>query len=254
MHYICVPAYNERAAIGRVLDRTRAAMERRGYPYRVLVYDDGSTDGTADIAEGYAASMPVTVIRGGVNRGLRAGMEALLRKAVELSAGGDDVAVMLEGDDTQNPEQIFRMADRITEGFDVVVASRFRRGARVVGLPAARRALSLGGALVMKLLFPNKGVSDYTSGFRAYRTAILAAAFDRYGGRLIEGREFSCASELILRLGGMGAIVAEIPIVLRYDRKGGVSKMRVARNIFSTLAMLVRLRVALWTERPPHRR
>ena len=242
MYYILIPAYNERENIAQVLRRTRLAMERRGYRYQAIVYDDGSTDGTGGIAEGLAAAMPLTILRGGVNRGLRAGMETLLRKAVELSAGGDDdVAVMLEGDNTQNPEQIFRMADKIAEGFDVAVASRFRRGARVVGVPAYRRAISLGGALLMKVLFPNKGVSDYTSGFRAYRTAI-----ERYGDRLLEGREFSCASELILKLGSVGAIIAEIPIVLRYDRKGSRSKMRIGRNIAWTLAMLLGLRLALW--------
>lgn len=255
MYYICIPAYNERANIAQVLQRTKSAMERRGYPYRVIAYDDGSDDGTADIAEGFAASMPVAVIRGGVNRGLRAGMETLLMKAVELSAGGDDdVAIMLEGDNTQNPEQIFRMVDKISEGFDVAVASRFRSGARVVGVPAFRRALSFGAAFLMKVLFPNKGVSDYTSGFRAYRTAILARAFERYGNRLLEGREFSCASELILKLGSVGAIIAEIPIVLRYDRKGSRSKMRIARNILWTLAMLLGLRLALWRERKFPRR
>lgn len=250
MYYICIPAYNERANIAPLLQRTKSAMDRRGYRYHVIVYDDGSTDGTADIAEEFVSSMPITVMRGRVNLGLRAGMETLLGKAVELSASGeDDAVIMLEGDNTQNPEQIFRMVDKISEGFDVAVASRFRRGARVVGVPAYRRALSLSAAFLMKVLFPNKGVSDYTSGFRAYRTTILKRAFERYGERLLEGREFSCASELILKLGSVGAVIAEIPIVLRYDRKESRSKMRIARNILWTLAMLFRLRLSLWCSR-----
>jgi dolichol-phosphate mannosyltransferase len=85
-------------------------------------------------------------------------------------------------------------------------------------------------------------VRDYTSGFRAYRAGILAKAFERYGDELVTERSFASMAEILLKLARAGARMSEVPMVLRYDRKGGASKMNVPRTVLKTLALMARLR------------
>ncbi|GAH80896.1 unnamed protein product [marine sediment metagenome] len=88
----------------------------------------------------------------------------------------------MDADNTHCPGLIFRMASLIDEGNDVIIASRYINGARVLGLPKKRRFLSIAASLFLKILFPTKGVKDFTSGYRAYRAAVLRKAFDKWGG------------------------------------------------------------------------
>jgi dolichol-phosphate mannosyltransferase len=85
-----------------------------------------------------------------------------------------------------------------------------------------------------------KGVRDYTCGYRAYRASTIKDAVTRYGDRLIEESGFSCMVELLLKLRRLGIRCYEVPLVLRYDQKGGVSKMRVIRTIRRYLVVMTR--------------
>ncbi len=134
------------------------------------------------------------------------------------------------------------MVREIQEGYDVVIASRFRTGARVVGVPFGRHFLSTGARALFTVLFPTKGVRDYTSGFRAYRGSVMKQAFATYGDKFVGEAGFSCMCDILLKLRKQGALFHEVPLVLRYDQKGGVTKMQVMRTIWRTLALLCRRR------------
>jgi dolichol-phosphate mannosyltransferase len=134
------------------------------------------------------------------------------------------------------------MIPRLGEGYDVVIASRYRTGASVVGLSGFRHVMSFGARLLYQAFFPIRGVRDYTCGFRAYRAGILAEAFERYGDRLVTERGFASMAEILLKVARIGARMSETPMVLRYDLKGGTSKMNVPRTVWKTLAMMARLR------------
>jgi len=95
------------------------------------------------------------------------------------------------------------------------------------------------------VIFPTPNVRDFTCGFRAYRAGILKHAFDRYGELFVAESGFSCMVDILLKLRGLGAIMTEVPMVLRYDLKYGVSKMLVMRTIRDTLRLLVSRRVGL---------
>jgi dolichol-phosphate mannosyltransferase len=242
MIFVCIPAYNEEKNIGRLLERIKSSLSDIEPNYEVVVYDDGSDDETIGVVGSFMDSMPIHLIRGEVNKGLRYGMENLILYSLENSNGGDDIAVMLDGDDTHNPSQIPAMVEKIGQGFDVVVSGRFSRGSTVVGVPAYRKILSLGAAALMKTLFPISGVIDYTSGFRAYSVDILRRAVERHGDQLFESEEFACTAELLIKLRGLGMRAAQVPMELRYDRKGGESKMNTGANVLSTLKTIIRLR------------
>jgi dolichol-phosphate mannosyltransferase len=130
----------------------------------------------------------------------------------------------------------------IEEGNDVVVASRYAPGGRVLGVPGNRQILSWGASTLFRLVYPITGVRDYTCGYRAYRAGLLRKAFARWGNDFVEESGFSCMVDILLKLDRLGAVITEAPLILRYDRKPGKSKMNVGRTMLQTLRILGRHR------------
>jgi len=242
MVVITLPAYNEEATLRPLLHAIQEAMEENTLPYRVIVVDDGSEDGTAEVAAKLADRLPLELVRHPSNRGLgeslRTGLLAALRKASDR-----DIIVTMDSDNTHSPGLIVRMVRNIREGNDVVIASRYRPGARIVGVPLYRRLLSRGASLLFRMLFPTPNVRDFTSGYRAYRAGLLRRAFEAYGDDLVGQAGFSCMVDLLLKLRRLDAIMSEVPLVLRYDRKQGISKMLVLQTIRQTLALAITRRL-----------
>lgn len=239
--YLGLPAYNEEIALPRLVARIARWADASGEAVTTVVYNDGSTDATLRIARQHQAE-GVVVIDGGVNMGLGAGLAALVDYAVR-HAQDDDVLVVMDCDDTHDPEQISDILRRIDTGADVVIASRYAGGASVRGVPAVRRLTALGAAALFKSVHPVRRVWDYTCGYRGYRVAVLKRAQARYPNGLVGECGFACMVELLLKLNEMGVRFAEIPLRLRYDLKPTPSKMRVAGNITRLLRLMARWRL-----------
>ena len=241
--WVVLPAFNEAEDLPGLLVRIRMALTEVGLPYRVLVVDDGSTDGTGDIVRSFGESMPVMLETHEVNQGLGATIRDGLLKACEL-ADPRDVLVTLDADNSHTPELILRMVRQVREGSDVVIASRYRPGSRVRGVPLHRRLLSRIGTLVFRVLFPIRGVRDYTCGYRAYRAGVLQEVIERDGASFFEEEGFQVMVDILLKLRrNRDLIFGEVPLILRYDLKAGVSKMNVGRTIRRTLSLLARRRL-----------
>jgi dolichol-phosphate mannosyltransferase len=240
--YIGLPAYNEEAALPRLLQRIELVGASLQKTIKVIVYNDGSSDSTSTIARQWQERLPLILLECPVNKGLGAGLRALVGHVVEI-ARDDDVLVIMDCDDTHDPAQVKEMLRSIEKGADVVIGSRFVRGALVQGVPRLRRVTALGAAAVFKLIHPIRGVRDYTCGYRGYRVRALKRAFGRYGEQLIEEPGFSCMPELLLKLNALGFRSSEIPLRLRYDLKPTASKMNVGNNISRLLRLLVQARL-----------
>jgi dolichol-phosphate mannosyltransferase len=210
----------------------------------VIVVDDGSSDGTAAAARSAAGGLDVRVVAHPENRGLNEAIRSGLLAALE-QVGEDDIVVTMDADDTHAPGLISRMTMLVEEGNDVVVASRYAPGGRVLGVPLSRRVLSRGASLLFRAVYPVRGVRDYTCGYRAYRAGLLKAAFARWGDEFISEPGFSCMVDILLKLSRLDAVVTEAPLVLRYGRKPGKSKMNVRRTMAQTLSLLARRRLGL---------
>jgi dolichol-phosphate mannosyltransferase len=239
---IGLPAYNEEIALPRLLARIEAFSKSSGEAITVVLYSDGSSDATVPIARGWEPRLPLVLRDGVVNKGLGAGLRALVAYAV-ANADDDDVLVIMDCDDTHDPAQIGDMLARMAEGADVVIGSRYVRGAVAQGVPPLRRITALGAAALCKLIHPVPGVWEYTCGYRAYRVGALKKAAARYGDELIAERGFACMVELLLKLNALGIRFAEIPLQLRYDRKPTVTKMGVGSHMLRLLVLLFRWRV-----------
>ncbi|QDV67769.1 Undecaprenyl-phosphate mannosyltransferase [Rosistilla carotiformis] len=240
--FVVLPAYNEEEALGSLLNNLGEAFADSGWPYEVIVVDDGSQDATAELAGQFGFQMPVHLLKHSQNQGLGPTLRDGLREAAEL-ASARDVILTMDADNTHPAGLIDSMVRRIKEGSDIVIASRFRDGAQVVGVPWNRKFLSVGARLLFSLTFPTQGVRDYTSGFRAYRAEAIQAGFARFGDDLVSETGFSCMADVLLKLRSLNRVFSEVPLILRYDQKGGVSKMKVMRTAILTLQLLFRHRI-----------
>lgn len=240
--YVVLPVFNEEARIERLLDRIDEALDEATIPYEVILVDDGSRDATRDIVRVCAARMPIRVVQHDINRGLGATIRDGMITAAER-ARGRDIIVTMDADDTHTPGLILRMVRMISEGHDVVIASRYRPGSRAIGVPLARRGLSYSASWLFRVIFPTRGVRDFTCGYRAYRAQVVKEALARYGPEFLDQDGFQCMVDILLKLRRMDLVFGEVPFVLRYDYKEGGSKMNVARTIRATLALVLKRRL-----------
>ena len=234
-----VPAYDEAASIEPLIDQMAAVSARCGWRYSILVVDDGSSDQTGTLARAKGADLPVEVVRNEPNQGLGRTIRRGLRVAADTS-GADDVIVTLDADLTQDPAYAEAMLTKLDDGFDVVIASRYRKHSAVEGLSPLRHVLSYGASGLVLLFSPIKGVRDYSCGFRAYRASVVQAAFERYGDDFVSESGFGCMVEIAERLRG-DARFAEVPFVLYYGAKRKASAIKILPTIGAYFRVISRV-------------
>ncbi|MBI2091411.1 MAG: glycosyltransferase family 2 protein, partial [Deltaproteobacteria bacterium] len=224
--FIILPCYNEENSLQHLLLKITAFQAKFNKSVHVVAVNDGSDDKTDEVLKDWSVRFPMTIITHKINRGLgetiRDGMEA----AAEL-ASKEDIIVRMDADNTHEPAYIPLMISKINDGYDVAIASRFQKGGGMEGVGLYRTLVSLGANAFMKLLFPIKGVWDYSCGFRAYKAALIKEAIGIYGDQFIglKGLGFTCTLEKIVKLRLLGALMGEVPFILRYDQKVDKSKM-----------------------------
>jgi dolichol-phosphate mannosyltransferase len=240
---IGLPAYNEEAVLGKVLDSMKQLKELLGESLHILVVNDGSTDNTEEILKAYAnAYAYIKYISHSENRGLGLAMKTLFCQTIN-QYGEKDVLITLDADNTHSPQIIPAIIHKLkNENLDLVIASRFVPGGKEIGLSWNRKIYSRGAKLFLKLFFPIRNVSDYSCGFRAYNLGYLKKAMKLYNGELITTSGFECMAEILARFSKIGVKAGEYPLVLHYEQKEGVSKMKVQRTIMGYFSLLKKVK------------
>jgi dolichol-phosphate mannosyltransferase len=224
---VLLPTFNERENVGDLLRAIRDAAPE----IDVIVIDDSSPDGTAEIAMAVAREIDgvSVVVRGG-----KAGLGAAYRHGFQLAFDRSyDVVVSMDCDFSHDPAVVPEMVRLVDEGADVVIGSRYVEGGGTVDWPLRRRLLSKWGNRYTGALL-GTGVRDCTSGFRAYRATALADI--EPGSTSAEGYAF--LTELVRRLARNGAKIVETPITFK-DRERGTSKMS-SRIIVESMLLVTR--------------
>lgn len=239
--WIVLPAYNEEEALPQLIDALVEEFMEEKKKFEILIVNDGSHDRTREIAQACSPKLPVKVYNNETNKGLGETLRIGLLEAIKL-ASKDDIIITMDADNTHPVGLAIRMVRLIREGNDVVIASRYRKGSYVRGLPLYRRFLSYGASWLCRICFPIRGVRDYTSGYRAYRAMALSQLISRYREEFISEQGFASMVDILLRLREQELIFAEVPVILRYDLKSGRSKMNVPRTIKQTLTLVFRRR------------
>ena len=244
MILILLPAYNEEESLPRLIPKLRATLTEIGEEYKILVCNDGSKDRTQALLEEYAATIPLEIIQHKINRGLGESSRDLFERAAEITESGD-VIVRLDCDDTHEPEYIPSIVNKVRDGFDVVIASRFETGGGQMGVSGYRAFISRSANLFMKVFFPIRGLKEYSCGFRGYNAEKIQEAVGFFGNNFIQlkGLGFTCTLEKIVKLKLIGAKFGEVPFMLRYDQKQSESKMV---SSITTLGYLVMTLLYHW--------
>jgi dolichol-phosphate mannosyltransferase len=236
MNLFVVPAYNEEANLPRLIAdlESRPALWTGG---RVIVVDDGSEDGTADVARAYPGPVPIEVIRFTQNQGPGRAFDIGFRRALEL-APAEGLIVTLEADSTSDLDAVAEMLATAHSGADVVLASH-HDGGELVNVRAHRRFLSRAAAYAIRRT-AGLDARTVSSFFRVYRAAALRAAYQVHGDSLIREGGFACKAELLIKLDRMQARIAEVPVALDWSRREGESKMRVLPTVGGYARMMMR--------------
>jgi dolichol-phosphate mannosyltransferase len=155
-------------------------------------------------------------------------------------ADDGDIVFTMEADNTGDLSLIPTMLAKIHAGADVVLASCYAPGGEVRGVSFARKAMSQGINLFMRIFFPIRGCHTYSSFYRAYRSDVLKQAVSRYGEDFIQSEGFTVAAEILFKLRRLQANMDEVPMVLQFDERKGKSKMKVWKTIMDYIVFLSR--------------
>lgn len=213
---VIVPTYSEAGSIAGLLSRLLASPVNAD----VLVVDDGSPDGTADIVRSVAARYPGRVRVLCREKKLGIGSAYLLGFRHALDAGYDAV-VQMDADGSHDPGFLPALLAGL-ETCDAVIGSRYVDGGSTPGWPASRRAISRIGCLYARAVL-GLSIRDATGGFKAFR----ATALRNLEGVAIRSSGFCFQAEVSYWLSRLGCRIGEVPIEFR-DRETGRSKLSLA--------------------------
>ncbi len=226
-----IPTYNEVENLEAVVKGIRVAVP----DVRIMVVDDGSTDGTDVLARRLGGELGAVEL---VSRPAKLGLGSAYRDGFRLAIdAGAEICVQIDADLSHDPQVLPALVANVEHGADLAIGSRYVPGGVTESWPRRRRWLSRWGnryaAGVLGL-----AVNDATSGYRAYRAAALETI--EYATVRSEGYGFQI--EMTHRLVRAGGRIVEFPIVFR-DRQAGESKL--SRGIVHEALGLV---ARLWFE------
>ena len=239
--WVVLPTYNEAENLAGIAAAILGALPGA----TLLVVDDGSPDGTGEIADGMAAADPrVRVLHRTAKAGLGRAYLAGFRVALD---GGAGLLVQMDADWSHDPDALPSLLAPLQAGeADLVIGSRYTPGGGVVDWGFLRRFVSRGGSLFAKLVL-RLPASDLTGGFKAWRAETLAAV--DFAGVHAGGYVFQV--EMTYRADRGGARIREVPITFR-DRRVGQSKMS-RRIVAEALIVVLQLRLDELRGRGPRR-
>lgn len=241
--YFVLPAYNEAKSLPNLLSRISDLKSSFGAKVNVVVVNDGSSDNTAQVTKESVGDLNLTLVNHEKNMGLGQAVQTGIKEALS-QAGINDIILIMDADDTHDVTLMDQMIDKIQNGADIVIASRFVDGGNDKSAPPFRRLLSRGASVIFKVLLPLNEINDFTSGFRSYRVSLLRKASIHWGETLVMEQGFACMVELLLKLRHWSPKIEEIAFFLRYDRKLDDSKLKLSKTLFQYLKLAIRDRVS----------
>ena len=225
-----IPAYNEAENIPNLMADLGPRARELGA--RIIFVDDGSKDGTFEAIQDHRDGLHLAVVRHQVNRGLGTAINSGLRAALG-EAQDDDAIVTIESDNTSDLDDLPAMLAKFNQGADVVLASVYAPGGRIVGVAPWRLAASKAVSNSFRVVGGLKEIHTLSSLYRVYRAGTLRRAAETYGWLLVREPGFAANVELLLKLYNAGAKVAEVPTVNDWSRRLGTSKMNLKPTVMA---------------------
>jgi glycosyltransferase involved in cell wall biosynthesis len=218
---VIIPMHNEAGNVTGIVREVNRALKENGYRADIILVDDGSGDRTGAEIERAGRDHPnIIALSHERNAGFGAALRTAMKEAVER---GYDFAVFMDADFTMHPKYIRSFYEKMAEGYDFVIGSRFLAGGGMKDVPSWRKLFSVAGRFVFRICF-HLPLTDYTQGFRAIRTGVLAKMELTETG-------FPILIEEIYQARKQAARFSEIPFVLT-GREVGVSKFNYTPAVF----------------------
>jgi len=209
---VIIPCLNEANSLGSCIDKAVSAFRAAGLAGEVIVADNGSTDGSMQIAEERGARV-VRVEERGYGSALRAG----------IAAARGPFIVMGDADDSYDFGEVPKFAEMLRQGYDVVMGNRFHGEIKPKAMPWHHKYIGNPGLTALLNLFFRTGIGDSHCGMRGFTRAV----YERMDLRST-GMEF--ASEFVIKAAQLKARITEIPITLWPDKRGRPPHLRSFRD------------------------
>jgi len=218
---VVIPCLNEANSLAYCVDKARKALQEAGISGEVVVADNGSTDGSIEIAEERGARV-IRVPQRGYGVALRAG----------IAGARGPFIIMGDADDSYDFSDVPRFVEKLREGNDIVMGNRFQGGIKPGAMPPLHKYFGNPGlTAVLNTLF-HAHIGDGYCGMRG----ITRSLYDRLDLRS-SGMEF--ALEMVIKSAQIGAHMAEIPIVLWPDKRGRAPHLRSFRDGWRSLRFML---------------
>jgi len=226
-----IPAYNECDQLQGVFTQISRVMDQIDSTYEIIIVDDGSDDGSLEIIKQFETKLPVIHARHDINQGVSAAFRTGFNRIFERGQPGDRIITM-EANKHADPGIIPTMLKKMDEGADLVLASCYAPGGKVVGDPPLRLLLSKGINFLLRLFFPLHNIHTDTSFYRLWSWHLLEEMKNKTDGRFFEQEGFVCMADMLIKVRRVsGASVEEVPLVLISDIEQSGSKMKVGKTI-----------------------
>jgi len=229
--YICIPSFDEAPTIGVLLWKIRKVFQEYSREYEILVYDDASTDATAETLESYTKVLPLTVLRGESRVGYASALAALCRTATQRTRyARRDAVITMQADFTDQPEHIPELVKRFEGDADFVVAE----SATPLAGPTPVRRLRRLAPWALRWSIQTPGVKDPFGSLRLYRVSVLRDALKAAGDTpLIAGEGWAANVDLLLATHPYARRVETVPMEPRYDLRPRESRVKLLADVLN---------------------
>ena len=201
---LIAPTYNEKENIVPLVERVHKALSQ--YNYELIIVDDNSPDGTAQLANSLSSKYPLKVIVRTTERGLASAVVA------GFSQAGGQVLGVIDADLQHPPEAIPALLDAIRGGADVAIGSRYVEGGGIEGWSTKREIISIGAKTIARLLLSSvKGIKDPLAGFFLFRREVIE-------GAVLAPTGYKILLEVLVK--GNASQVVEVPYIFKERERG----------------------------------
>ena len=212
---IVAPTYNEAENIEKFLEEVHAVLEKEKAKFELLVIDDSSPDGTGEKASEIAKRLKKVRV---IKRNER-GFGSALRRGYSEAKGKYIIA--MDADFSHDPQDIPRILEKLREGHDIVLGSRYVKGGRISNWTIFRRLESKVAGLLARTVLSLR-TKDVTTGYRGYNTESL-----RKLELMSEG--YNIQPEIVFKAENSGFNICEVPVIFK-DRERGEAKLSGTSN------------------------
>ena len=228
---ILLPAYNEEEVIEKSIDKIFSTLKLKE-DYEILVINDGSTDRTEEIIKKLTKKYKnLRYISHEKNKGLGGAIKTGIKKA------NGRIIIELDADMTQPIDHVAQMVNKIDEGNDICIASRYIRGGGMKNVPLWRVLLSKLANKAFSIIYFTK-ITDLTSGYRAYKSSFVKKLD-------LSQNDFSIQLEISVKMTKNKAKISEIPLILT-NRSIGSSKFRFIKAMPKYIPVMIKLFFIRW--------